>query len=60
MSDVHDPQARKLIERAVEIKAALRTPEQEEYRRQVDERNQRIQAGIKAPASGTFGGKSKP
>lgn len=44
-----------LVERALEIKAKLRTPEQTKRREQVDARNRAIQSGVKPPASGTYG-----
>jgi len=57
MTDVTDPQARQLIQQALRIKAGLRTPEQERHRAEVDARNALIQKGVRAPASGVFGGK---
>jgi hypothetical protein len=50
---------RRLIERALEIKAKLRTPEQGKRREAVDARNHVIQQGVKQPASGTFGSPKK-
>jgi hypothetical protein len=44
-----------LMLRAVEARDKALTPEQLAYREQVDRRNKAIQAGIKPPASGTFG-----
>jgi hypothetical protein len=40
------PDTTSLVERALEIKAKLRTPEQAKRREQVDERNRQIQAGV--------------
>jgi hypothetical protein len=51
--------AHKLIEKALQIKASLRTPEQARYREAVDARNRAIQRGVKQPASGTFGKAAK-
>lgn len=53
-----------LAKRALEMKARLRTPEQAERRRMVDERNAALQAGPivrgpNAPVDGAFGGVRK-
>lgn len=54
-----DKPTENLVERALEIKAKLRTSEQAKRREEVDERNRRIQAGVKPPASGTYGKPAK-
>lgn len=50
----HD-EAQQLIRRAVDQRETARTPEQEEHYRRTTARNAAIQAGIKPPASGTYG-----
>lgn len=48
-------EARELIDRAVQQREQARTPTQQAAYEQVTARNRQIQAGIKPPASGTYG-----
>lgn len=52
---------RTIMDRIREARERAMAPEKQQRRKEVDERNALLQeVGVKAPESGTFGGKPKP